>query len=448
MSTRSAEPRQPEWRPTIAHVRATASGLFIALLSVLLRRPDLLVLSVPLLAIAGWSAWTRPRHAPVVHERLDHATLREGEATSWRIDVRAAIDANGNAPELRGVEDVTAVLAAPPFVELEPASGAVSAPLVDGVADFAIPLRSTRWGRRSMGPATVVATSSWGAFRWQSGGRTPRRLTSLPLPAMFDAAAPLAHPVGLVGMHRSARPGEGSEFASVRPFQIGDRLRRIHWPRSLRTGELHVTSTWSEQDSHVVLVIDALNDLGKSDGIDGAASSLDTAVRAAGAIAEHYLRHGDRVSMHVMGARGLVRVPPASGTSHLRRLLDTLATIEAGTDHRSDGRLQFGFAGAGALVVMLSPLVAPANLQRAISLSRRGFTVVVIDTLPAGVTDEDPEDPFRALAWRIRLLERASEIRRVRQAGVPVVSWRGPGSLDQVLRDLHRRAGAPRVTRR
>ena len=33
------------------------------------------------------------------------------------------------------------------------------------------------------------------------------------------------------------------KFASIRPFQAGDRLRRIHWPRSLRSGALHVTST-------------------------------------------------------------------------------------------------------------------------------------------------------------------------------------------------------------
>ena len=46
------------------------------------------------------------------------------------------------------------------------------------------------------------------------------------------------------------------------------------------------------------------------------------------------------------------------------------------------------------------------------------------------------------------VLERRREIRRVQEVGVPVVEWLGPGSLDQVLRDLHRRAGAPWVVRR
>jgi uncharacterized protein (DUF58 family) len=214
----------------------------------------------------------------------------------------------------------------------------------------------------------------------------------------------------------------------------------------LRTGELHVTSTWSDQDSHVVIVVDALNDLGESEGIDGAASSLDVTVRAAGAIAEHHLHRGDRVALHVVGARGITRVPVATGRAHLRRMLDTLAAIEPATDLR-DRALMHSALPAGALVVMLSPLVSPIALQRAYTLAMRGLTVVVVDTLPPNIVEEDADDPFLGLAWRIRLLERHRELRHIQQVGVPVVQWRGPGSLDQVLRDLHRHSSKPRLVR-
>ena len=72
----------------------------------------------------------------------------------------------------------------------------------------------------------------------------------------------------------------------------------------------------------------------------------------------------------------------------------------------------------------------------------------MVDTLPRDLIEEDPDDPLHALAWRIRLLERRREIRRVQEVGVPVVQWGGPGSLDAVLRDLRRRASAPRIVRR
>ena len=44
-----------------------------------------------------------------------------------------------------------------------------------------------------------------------------------------------------------------------------------------------------------------------------------------------------------------------------------------------------------------------------------------------------------ALAWRMRLLERDALLTRLRRSGIPVVAWRGPGTLDEVLRRLGRR---------
>ena len=408
----------------------------LAIGAVLLRRPDLMVLAAPLLVIAVWSAWLRPSADPVVTERLGHDTVREGEATTWHIDVRT----EGRA------EDVGAVLAAPPFSTLEPEAGALCTAVDGEDVSLALTVRSTRWGRRVIGPARVTATSAWAAYRFTVPGSPARTLTTLPLPAVFDSGAPPVHAAGLVGLVRSGRPGDGREFASVRPFQVGDRLRRVHWPRSLRTGTLHVTSTWSDQDSHVVIVVDALNDLGQSGGVDGAASSLDVTVRAAGAIAEHHLHRGDRVALHIVGARGVMRVPVATGSSHLRRVLDALASIEPGSDLQ-DRALRHLAIPAEALVVMLSPLISPVALQRAYTLATRGLTVVVVDTLPPGVAEDDPDDPFLGLAWRIRLLERDRELRRIQQVGIPVVKWRGPGSLDQVLRDLHRHSSKPRLVR-
>jgi uncharacterized protein (DUF58 family) len=393
-----------------------------------------------------WSTATRPAAAPEIAQRIDHSVLHEGDTTTWHVQV--------TTPD-PGIDDVAAVLPMPRFAELDPPQGSVAAAVDQapgGATELEVLVRSTRWGRRGLSPAWVIASSSWAGFRWVSSDAPPRPLVTLPVPAAFDAVPPPATAHGLVGLNRAARTGSGTEFAGIRPFQPGDRLRRIHWPRSMRTGTLHVTATWAEEDRHVALVVDAFGDVGNSDGIDGRASSLDTSVRAAAAIAEHHLHRGERVSLQVLGARQRLHVPPASGVGHLRRILDRLTAVEPGaydgTAHdTAAGRLRLGI-DPGALVVLLSPLVAPSVLERAIDWSGRGFTVVVIDTLSTGVVDHDADDPFHAPAWRIRLLERDREIRRVQQAGVPVVAWRGPGSLDEVLRGVHRRARGPRVVRR
>ncbi len=452
------------WRPTVSHLRALAVGLLLAVAGALLRRPDLVVLAAPLLVVATWGSLRRPTAEPEVVQWLDHPVVREGETTTWRVRVApGAAGPDGGLEDVGledvgledvGLEDVGVVLWAPPHGELDPPWGEVLADTNADGLQAAVAVRSTRWGRRTIGPARVVASSAWAAFRWSSpvsdaGGR---RMTTLPVPAPFDAVAPATHAAGLVGQDRSVVPGEGSEFAGVRPFRAGDRMRRIHWPRSSRERELHVTTTWADHDRLVVLVVDASTDLGESLGIDHGqegSSSLDTTVRAAGALAEHHLRRGDRVALRVLGARaagGMIRVPPASGRPHLRRVLEALASVEPASSVDDDARLPLGI-DHGALVVLLSPLVAASVLRRAAALARQGVAVVVIDTLPEGVVDDDPSDAFRALAWRIRLLERARELRVVQEAGVPVERWRGPGSLDHVLRSLARRRSAPRMVR-
>jgi uncharacterized protein (DUF58 family) len=322
-----------------------------------------------------------------------------------------------------------------------------------------IGLQSRRWGRREVGSGLVAATSSWGAFRYGPKEFVPRTLWTLPLPAIFDAKAPTPSPNGLVGLNRSRRAGDGSEFANIRAYQPGDRLRRIHWPLSLRARELYVTSTWADQDSQVMLLVDAHNDMGDSGGLGGQASSLDVTVRAAAAMAEHYLHRGDRVGLRVFGALNVARLPAMAGRGHLRRVLDTLASIEAGTDRRPNPTRVAGDLTAGTLAVVLSPLVSPDVMTHAVTLARRGLSVIIIDTLPNRVdTLPDRRDgrdrrdllaeSTTQLAWRIRRLERDRDIQRVQESGIPTVPWRGPGSLDQVLRDLGRRSSAARMARR
>lgn len=426
-----------EWTPTHAYLRAVAVGAVVTVLAVVLRRPDVLVLGTPMLLVAGWSAFRRPHRIPTATSTLSHHSLREGEATRWRTTV-TPVD---------GLDHVVGVVAETPYTVTEPGSGVRQVGVRAGVPiELDVPVRTMRWGVRPFGPVGCFGASPWNAFRWTGPTSAAATVTTLPLPAVYDSAAPTPHPAGLVGLTRSARPGEGAEFASIRPFQVGDRLRRIHWPVSARTGRLHVTSTFAEQDSEVVLVVDASSDIGESGGIEGPASSLDRAVRAAGAIAEHYLRRGDRVGLQVFGAEsGTVRVPSRAGQAHLRRVLDTLAAIVPDADQRIR-KMRSEPVPAGSLVILLSPMISTVALDRAVTLARRGISVVAVDTLPAEVTSAE-DDPLLGLAWRIRLLERRREIRQVRTTGVPVVAWQGPGSLDLVLRDVRRRASAPRLSR-
>ena len=392
------------------------------------------MIATPFAVITAWSVLTKPSAPPVFEDQLEHPTIREGDATVWR-------GAISGVPEM---DLAVAALDDAPWIESDPPSGVVTTSAVGGTADLDIGLRSTRWGTRPVERVRVNAASAWASFGW-SAVTVRRPLTTLPLPALFDADASARPSDGLVGLHRSARSGEGNEFAAIRAFRAGDRLRRINWTRSARSNELQVNSTWADLDTHIALILDATDDFGISEGIDGLASSLDGAVRAAGAIAEYYAPRGERVSFSTFGTAAVTSLPPGTGRAQLRRILDTLAprravrtqSLRIPRAHAETARV----ASGGQITVMLSPLIAPEVLDLVVTLGRQGMSVIVVDTLPNHVATD--EDEYTALAWRIRLLERRRELRMIQTAGIPVVRWRGPGSLDQVIRDIGRRRDRP-----
>ncbi|MGO0575049.1 DUF58 domain-containing protein [Ornithinimicrobium panacihumi] len=448
------------WAPTPAMVRVVGAVLLVAPIAVLTRRPDLLVLISPLAVVLAWSVVTRPSQLPSRRFVLSHSQVREGDQALAVADVEPVEHADLMAAAISPAPYVEAVpLESRRKVEdedgvvLHRASTVVPAagPLEGGRRRLVIGVRLTRWGVRRVGPVQVAAVSPWGSFRWGPVALEPLGLRTLPAPIAFDSSAGAPHPRGLVGMHRSARPGEGSEFATLRPFQVGDRLRRIHWPRSTRgDGQLYVTSSYADEDTHVAVLVDAHYDLGVSDGVDGRPSSLDRSVRAGAAVAEHFLQQGDRVSLRVLSARTPLTVPTGTGKRHGVRILDTLSRIVPSVDDKTDAqRIHLGVS-EGTLVVMISALVSPDALTQAATLASRGLSVVVIDALvdpEAGdVVDSTDKDPLARTAWRIRMLERDREIRAIRAQGVAVVPWLGPGSLDVVLRELGRRGRKGRLT--
>jgi uncharacterized protein (DUF58 family) len=370
--------------------------------------------------------------------RLDHVALHEGQGTLSRLVLTDGDD----------VEHVTRVAAQSAYVAMHPADGQVGRLLGDAPPDLELSPR--RWGRRMLGEEKVGLHTRWAGYRWGPVSVGGQEMRVLPVTAPFDSRAEAPQPLGVVGVHRSRRLGDGSEFAGIRPFQPGDRLRRINWRVSLRTDSLHVETTRAEEDSGVLLVVDALADHGRSGGAEGAASSLDLTVRAAAAVAEHHARNGDRVSLRVVG-RGGEKVGYGSGKSHLRMLLGTLAGMRVGEPRGFDSEaLQLGVTG-GTVVVVLSPMLAESIATATATLVHRGLPVLVIDTLPPDAVPAvaDGTDPVLAdLAWRMRRIEREQVLGRLSALGCPVVAWRGPGTVDDVMRRLARRAQLPRVRAR
>lgn len=426
------------WRATAGFYRSVVVGAAFALAAVLFGRPELLVMSIPFLVFAGAAALGRPTAPPRTSVSVPTTHVSEGQAFAVPIVVQPPA----------GMEHVSVGVRRDFWFSCDPAPGIIESDCAAGTdVEASITMTPTRWGLREISAAYVMGVDAWGAFVIQQHHRLETRILTVPQTDAVLSSVPALAASGLIGANRSGRPGQGSEFAGIRAFRAGDRMKDIHWPPSLRSRELQVVAHWSEQDGQMILVVDAAADLGVSGGIDGAASSLDTTVRAACAIAEFYLHRGDRVGVRIVGQGPWGNtVDIGTGKAHYRRISDRLAQIETTLNRRgrTDDRAQ-GIP-AGTLVLMLSPMAGAGALAQAATYQRRGARVVVIDTLPT--LHLEAGDLEQNLHWRVRALERARQIAQLTHEGLPIVPWEGPRTLGTLERVIGHLDSAARVVRR
>ena len=197
----------------------------------------------------------------------------------------------------------------------------------------------------------------------------------------------------LAGEFRSARQGEGTELAQVRPYVPGDDVRLLEWNVTARTGIPHVRMNLAER----VLVTWLLLDVSPSMRFGTTERrKCDVAAGIALAIGHLATRRGNRLGLVTFGGSEDRTLPPAQGR---RGLLGLLTALQEEPELEGGGTTSVGSA-----------------LTRAGAIARqRGLVVVASD--------------FRGpLDWRgplLRLLPRhdvlALEIRDRREQELPDV---------------------------
>jgi uncharacterized protein (DUF58 family) len=248
------------------------------------------------------------------------------------------------------------------------------------------------------------------------------------LPAPRQTGAPF-------GVHPSRRLGDGTDFAGIRSYATGDRVKRVNWPVTLRMQRLHVNEFHTEHSGDIILLIDAFTNIGRRPD-----SSLDHCLRAAAGLAMGYLRQHDRVGLMEFG--GWVRwTRPATGPSQYRTLLESLAriTINPAEFLQDLTRLPETMLPRRALVIALTPLADPRFAETVTRLADRGNDVVLL----AIRTDElcrslMPRRLSRRLVQRLWSLEREELLRELRGHGIRAVSWLPSLPIETALEPIRR----------
>jgi len=441
------------WVPTRAFGRAVLLTGLLLVGAVFLRRTDLVVFAAPLALGAALGLWRRPTAAPAVQVTTTTPTVSEGTElnASMTISNRDPIRYDLVVARLRTSRWLRVEHAGRPYATAIPPGQTVGIDLGG---------RAVRWGRHVLGPTVAYAVAADGLLISPAGVAPYSDIRAFPTTASFRANDLMPRAAGMLGFHRSRRPGDGGEMAGVRPFMPGDRLRRVDWRVSLRTRELHVVATLSDRDAEITILMDLLHESGLSGGPGGSRSVLDITVRAAAGIAEHYVTRGDRVGFIEYGWPGR-RLRASAGRRHYLTILEWLLDTRPSPEGREPTVYTFGASHikTNALTVVLTPLIDPRSAALLARLARGGRFVIAIDTMPPELLGSLARGPrrhddwlgqgeFTSVAARLWLMERENTVAQLRDHGVPVVPWGGAGSLDEVLGQVSRIASGPQAVPR
>ncbi len=188
----------------------------------------------------------------------------------------------------------------------------------------------------------------------------------------------------------------GDEFYALRPYEIGDELRRVHWPATARTGELVVRQEERSRTGRVTVVLDRNRVLYDEEGFERAVSAALSALHAGW--------KGDDALRFV--AAGTGRYADIRSRLELDAIDEQLATL-SWSDHASLITTidEVSRMGKGGTLVIVTGL-ATADLKPCVERARRSFGrihVVVChqatEHLPAEAIVHDGQNDLPN-AWR------------------------------------------------
>jgi len=232
------------------------------------------------------------------------------------------------------------------------------------------------------------------------------------------------------GNEVSPLKGDGIEFADIRPFAPGDRVRRINWRASARRNGFQVNEMHPERNADVVIFLDTFTDLRRLPEGD---TSMELAVRAAAAMVDLYLRRRDRVGL--IGFGGTLRwLRPAMGERQLYRLVDALIDTEVVLSYAWKGLevIPRRTLPPKSLVVALSPLLDDRTVSALFDLRGRGYDLVVVELTPLAFVPAGRRDTEK-LAYRLWGMQREALSSRFQEMGVAVTTWQPGEPLDAAL---------------
>jgi len=278
-----------------------------------------------------------------------------------RVELSIRNDGDRPTPVLRLFDAVTGTRGADLLLSpLEP----------DVVNRAAYRLPTDRRGVIEIGPLEVVVTDPFGLASSSTIAAPMAELTVYP---HIDDIVPVPHTTGddpYAGAdHPSALGRSGEDFYALRPYVVGDDLRRVHWRSTARRDELMVRQDELPWQGRVTVLLDVRRNAHTP-------ASLELAVSAAASIVTASWKRRDLVRFMTTDNTDFGY---GAGTAHAEAVMEFLATVPASASGSLRGVLDaLGLAGNGGAVVPIVAGVAESELASLSRLNRRFAAVTIV----------------------------------------------------------------------
>jgi uncharacterized protein (DUF58 family) len=299
-----------------------------------------------------------------------------------------------------------------------------------------IPVTANLYGHFAIEPVALSIPGRFGLLTRSGAGGRSLELEVGPRAEALRSVARAARVRATAGDRLARHPGEGIEFAEVRPYTAGS-PGRINWRVTARRSAPFVNLHHPERSTDLIILVDTFS-----------AFLLARQVRAAAGLAAAALAHHDRVGL--VGFGGVLRwVAPGMGRVQLERLVAALTATQWHHSYawKSVETVPSLALPSTGLVIAISPLDDPRMLTALATVRARGIDLAVVETI--GASPPRTLSAAGHLAVRVIELEHIETRKSLSRRGVPVIAWREGESLEAALRSLAswRRRARGRVVR-
>jgi uncharacterized protein (DUF58 family) len=232
-------------------------------------------------------------------------------------------------------------------------------------------LPTERRGIFTIGPLEASVTDPFGLASRTIRVAAASELTVYP---HVDAIAALPHTRGddpLAGAdHPTGVALSGEDFYALRAYEVGDDLRRVHWPSTARLDELTIRQNEMPWQARVTVLLDVRRRAHSGE-------SLEQAVSAAASIVAACWQRGSLVRLVTTDA---VDSGYGARNAHVEAIMEKLASVGLSRDDRLAGVLgSLTRAGnAGGLVALFTSDAGPTDFESVARLQWRFASVSVV----------------------------------------------------------------------